>query len=97
MTVHNTLATSATSIYIRDTTTEDDNGMLTSETFPAITTQSTPFIVKDISSSTSENVKSAILSVKTETSTPARTGMQHVDNIDSMYFLFFKTISKALS
>lgn len=81
LTVQNTKATNAsvTSISIRDTTTADFNSMLTSVTSPAIIMQSTPYTVKEIFSLTLANRNIAISS---ETSTPVRTGIKQVANID---------------
>lgn len=82
--MRNTKATNAfaTSISIGDTTTTGVNGMITSETSPAIITQITPYAVKDIFSLTAANRNIAISTMMTETSTPTRAGIKQVTNID---------------
>ncbi|CAC5422728.1 unnamed protein product [Mytilus coruscus] len=75
VTVTNTEAASATSVYTRDSATADFMNMITSDTSSAIATNSTPYTTQELSSTTSENANNDISPVLTETSTQATTGL----------------------
>ncbi|CAC5359281.1 unnamed protein product [Mytilus coruscus] len=79
VTVKNTQATSATFVSIRNSTTSVFMDMITSDTSPAIVTQSTPYTVPALSSTTSENAITAISTIITETQTQTTRGIEHID------------------
>ena len=74
-----------TQVSIRSSTTSVFMGMITSDTYPEIATPNT------LSSTTSGNVNTAILSVTNEMQTK---GIEH---IDSVYFFFIKHLATSIT
>lgn len=80
MTITNTQASGTTFVSMRDSTSADFMKIITSDTSAEIVTQSTPSIIQEVLSTTTENVDTAISTVMTSTLTQATTGMVYVDS-----------------
>ena len=76
-------ATRTTSVSRRESTTTEFIRMITSDTSSLIVTQSTPYIIQELLSTTNENVVTATSTVMTETSTQTITGMVYFDTYSS--------------
>ncbi|XP_071140117.1 uncharacterized protein [Mytilus edulis] len=73
MTITNTQASGTTFVSMRDSTSADFMKIITSDTSAEIVTQSTPSIIQEVLSTTTENVDTTISTVMTSTLTQATT------------------------